>query len=384
MNVSKKNGLYYIIATIGFVVFLFVWQGASKLLRKKPSVMPTMRLSIAIAKPHVATVKRYVEAVGQCTAFNRIDLVPQIEGTLIEVAKPNGGLVQKGTLLFKFDDASFKAYVQQSEAQLAKDKAAYALSLSQLKRSEGLRSGNFVSQQEYDSYKANVEAGEAVLSLDEASCALKRIDLGHCYITAPFTGELSRSLVDAHSFVSKGVKLATLNQLQPIYVDTYLSEKYLVALQNAVKNAPDEVTVEARLIDDASVVQRGQLVMLGNEVEKKSGTFDIRAQFDNSELQFWPGRGIDLKIFYKTLKDVVLVPESAIHQGNRGCFVYVVNANGVAEMQDVVIDQVHAGWVVVLNGLTGNEQVVATGHVLLAPGMPVQVTQTLVPPAELR
>mgnify|MGYP003305526386 CR=1 FL=1 len=116
-----------------------------------------MKLAISVAKPHVASVKSYVESVGQCTAFQQISLVPQVEGTLVKVAYPNGGQVKKGDLLFQIDDDSFKAYLKQSEAQLAMDEARHQLNVLQLKRSEGLRSGNFVSQQEYDTYKANVD-----------------------------------------------------------------------------------------------------------------------------------------------------------------------------------------------------------------------------------
>lgn len=383
MNSQKKSVYYYLIATAGLVVFLALWQGFSKLLHRRTAPNAMLKLSVAVAKPHIATVKSYIEAVGQSTPSNRIEIVSQIEGTLLEVLKPNGGQVKEGDVLFKIDDKSFKAYVQQAEAQLAKDKATYELNLSQLKRSESLRSGNFVSQQEYDSYKANVDAGKAQLSLDEANCALKRIDLSHCYITAPFSGELSKSATDPFTFITKGTPLAVLNQMQPIYVDSYLSETYLSDLLSALRTAPEDIVIEARLIDDATVLQTGKLVFMGNEVDKSTGTFDIRAQFDNTNLEFWPGRGVDLKILYRTLKDVMLVPECAIHQGNKGPFVYAISAQGIAEMRPVKTGQSYYNWIVV-SGLDKNETVVADGHALLAPGMPLQATTTLPVPAELQ
>ena len=78
------------------------------------------------------------------------------------------------------------------------------------------------------------------------------------------------------------------------------------------------------------------------------------------------------------------VPESAIHEGNKGSFVYIVNAQGLSEMRYVEIDQTYDGWIVVLSGLSGDEQVIAEGHALLAPGMPVHVTTTLTAPASLK
>lgn len=383
MNSQKKSGFYYLIATAGLIVFLILWQGLSKMPHRKAVQNPGLKLSVTVAKPHITTVKSYIETVGQCTAYNRIEIVPQIEGTLTSIAKPNGGFVAAGDILFKIDDKSFKAYVQQAEAQLAKDKATYELNLSQLKRSESLRSGNFVSQQEYDTYKANVEAGQAQLMLDEANCTLKRIDLSHCYISAPFAGELSKANADPFTFITKGKPLAVLNQIQPIYVDAYLSEIYLPELLNAQKKTPEDVTVEAKLIDDATVLQKGTLVFIGNEVDKSTGTFDIRAQFENSDHAFWPGRGIDMKILYKTLHDVTLIPESAIHQGNKGPFVYTVSTQGTAEMHPVTTGQSYYGWIVV-NGLDKNETVIVNGHALLAPGVSVQANTTLSIPVELQ
>jgi len=384
MNTPKKQWFYYLAATASFLLLVLAWQFVSKRLHKKTEAVASMKLAISVAKPHVASVKSYVESVGQCTAFQQISLVPQVEGTLVKVAYPNGGQVKKGDLLFQIDDDSFKAYLKQSEAQLAMDEARHQLNVLQLKRSEGLRSGNFVSQQEYDTYKANVDASAGQVEFDKAACALRSIDLGHCTIQAPFAGELGKSSVDPNSFITKGTQLAVLNQLQPIYVDSFLAEKHLVELQKALKEHPDAVTVEARLIDDATVLQTGQLVFVSNEVEKTTGTFDIRAQFENEQLQFWAGRGVDLKIYFKTLQNVLLVPESAIHEGNKGSFVYVVNAQGLSEMRYVETDQTYDGWIVVLSGLSGDEQVIAEGHALLAPGISVQATATLTAPASLK
>ena len=384
MNTTKKQWFYYLAATVSFLLLVLAWQFVSKRLHKKTEAVASMKLAISVAKPHVASVKSYVESVGQCTAFQQISLVPQVEGTLVKVAYPNGGQVKKGDLLFQIDDDSFKAYLKQSEAQLAMDEARHQLNVLQLKRSEGLRSGNFVSQQEYDTYKANVDASAAQIEFDKAACVLRGIDLGHCYIQAPFAGELGKSAVDPNAFITKGTQLAVLNQLQPIYVDSFLAEKHLVELQKALKEHPDAVTVEARLIDDATVLQTGQLVFVSNEVEKGTGTFDVRAQFENEQLQVWAGRGVDLKIYFKTLQNVLLVPESAIHEGNKGSFVYIVNAQGLSEMRYVEIDQTYDGWIVVLSGLSGDEQVIAEGHALLAPGIPVQATTTLTAPASLK
>ena len=378
-NIKKYRTI--IVVSVSALIGLISWKHLNSSFSKKITPEVVMKLSISVATPHKATVKSYIKTVGQCTPFNRVVLVPQVEGTLQTVEMPNGGKVTAGQTLFTLDHRSFEAYVKQSEAQLAMDTARYNLNLSQLNRSKDLRSNNFLSQQEYDSYVANVEVSKAQLLADEAVCTLKKIDLEHCFIKAPFDGILSKSSVDAQSFVTRGTPLAVLNQLQPIFADAYLSEQDLMPLLLAQNDANETIEIEAQLIDDENVVQQGQLVSIGNEVEKTSGTFDLRTMFDNQDLQFWPGRGVDLKIYYKTLKDVILVPDSSIHQGNKGDFVYIINGQGLAEMRYINVGQSYQGWSVVKKGLQGDEQVIAEGHALLAPGVPVQPVNTVVAPA---
>ncbi|HCI56875.1 MAG TPA: hypothetical protein DEW74_01990 [Opitutae bacterium] len=164
--------------------------------------------------------------------------------------------------------------------------------------------------------------------------------------------------------------------MKPIYVDTFVSEKYVSPLLSANR---EEIQVEARLIDDASVVQMGKLVFLANEVDKSTGTFDLRVEFENANFEFWAGRGVDLKIYYQTLPDACLVPEGSIHEGNSGSFVYVVNQKGCAEMCPVTVGQTYSNWIVV-EGVSKDMQVIADDHPLLAPGMPVQIIRSITPP----
>lgn len=337
-------------------------------------------LTVSTVKPHVTSVKRYIDAVGQCTAVNSITVVSKITGTLQTIKASNGGSVKAGDVLFQFNEDTPKAVLQQAEAQLALDKARHDLNVLQLQRSENLRSQNFVSRQEYDTYKANVAVSQAQIDMDNAVIRQRRITLGDYTLSAPFDGEIGKSAIDAGSYIQAGTTLATLNQLQPIYADAFLAERHLRALLQAKR---EDITVEAHLLDDPSVRQTGKLVFIANGVEKTTGTFDIRAEFPNENKQFWPGRGIELKICYQTVSDAMLVPESTVREGTHGSFVYIVNGSGLSEMKSVTTEQTYDGWVVV-QGLNGGEQVVASGHALLAPGMPVKSVGTVEVPPSLR
>ena len=377
----KKSKFFLCILLTTVVFWLFFnrkrfWKPEPK--ASQASQASAMVLTVSTVKPHVTTVKRYIDTVGQCTAADSVVLVSKITGTLQKIKAKNGGSVQSGDVLFQFNEDTPKAVLQQAEAQLALDKAKHDLNVLQLQRSEKLRSQNFVSEQEYDTYKANVAISRAQIDMDNAVINQRRITLSDYTLSAPFAGEIGKSAVDEGSYIQAGTTLATLNQLQPIYADAFLAERHLRALLQAKR---EEITVEAHLLDDPSVQQAGKLVFIANEVEKSTGTFELRAEFPNENKQFWPGRGVELKICYETVQNAMLIPESAVHEGTHGSFVYIVNASGFAEMKSVTTEQTYDGWVV-SHGLNGNEQVIASGHALLAPGMPVKSIGTVeVPPA---
>ncbi len=377
-----KSKKFYLAVFLPLLLGWYWYNHLKKPQKPHASQSSALRLTVSIAKPHQQSVKRYIDTVGQCVAYNQIALVSKATATLVTVKSSNGGSVQKGDVLFQFNESAPKAALQQAEAQFALDQAKHDLNVLQLKRSEGLRAQNFVSQQEYDTYQANVSVSQAQLEMDRALIAQRKIDLDDRTLLAPFAGEISKSEVDEGSYVNQGTTLAVLNQLQPIYVDSFLSERHLQALLKANRN---EIEIEARLIDDPSVVQKGKLVSIGNTVEKSTGTFDIRGEFANEMRQFWPGRSMDLKIYYETIHNALLIPESAIHEGIQGEFVYIVNDQGLAEMKPVTTEQTYNHWIVV-HGLNGNEQVITDGHTLLAPGMPIntQKLNIINPPASLQ
>lgn len=373
---NKKT--FWICTAIGcFGIWLYM--GHHKKAEKQTAGY-SMRLTLRAAQPQIATVKRYLTCVGQCTPYQRVIIIPNISGTLIDVKRPHGGWVKKDEVLFQIKERKFKAALAQSIAQCESDQAKLELNVLKLNRSEELRSEKYLSQQEYDTYKANVAASKAQVAIDQSAIELKKIDLEDCVISAPFDGELSRSYVDAQNFVAQGTQLAILNQMKPIYADTFVSEKYVSPLLSANR---DEIQVEARLIDDASVVQMGKLVFLANEVDKSTGTFDLRIEFENANFEFWAGRGVDLKIYYQTLPDSCLVPEGAVHEGSNGSFVYVINQKGCAEMCPVTVGQTYSNWIVV-EGVDKDMQVIADSHPLLAPGMPVQIASSITPPQSFK
>ena len=383
MNIKSKQWVYYILSVTGIILILLACKMVGGLFQKQAVQSQSLNLPIVAANPYKTSVKRYIEAVGQCTASASVYLVPQVEGEIVKIWYPNGGNIKKDEVLFEIDNRTYAANLEQAKAQLSIDQAQLNLSQSQLRRSEELRTGNFVSQQEYDSYKANVAIYEGHVHLDKANCTLKNIDLEHCTLRAPFDGVLGKSSVDNRSFVSKGTQLALLNQMQPIYVDFSISEKYFQALQSASISHPEDVVVKASLLDAPTVTQEGKLVFIDNTIEKTTGSFNVRAAFANKQCQFWAGQAVDLKVYYESLNDIFLIPEGSIHIGNHGHFIYIVNDNGEAQMVQVQKGQNYNGWVVIYKGLTGNEKVIAESHPLLAPGAHVTIKSTMEQPKQL-
>lgn len=383
----KKQITLYLSATFGLVLVVLVVLMANHAAGRKKSGPPQFPpLSVVAAKVLQTSVPRYIQAVGQCTAFESVEIVPQVDGKITQVYHKNGGWVKKGELLFEIEPEIYQAALKKAEAQLAIDQARLTLHHSQLERSQVLRSGDFVSQQEYDGYKANVEEFKARVALDEANRDIARIDCERCTVRAQFDGKLSVPSKQAGDIIEKSSMgdgsnvLTTLRRLNRLYVDFSLAETYLQTVLEAWQKQ-SIVHAEVRLLDKPDIRALGQLVFVDNTIDKQTGNFQARIELNNEKLLLWPGSSVEIKLYLEQIKRANLVPEGAIQISQQGPYVFLVSKESKAEMRPVVPGQTHQDWVVIERGLEGGEVVVAEGNVMLAPETSVKVKEMIEAPA---
>lgn len=345
------------------------------LTQRPPAGAPRAAAATAGAAVTVTTVPARREdfalelgATGTVSALNRVEIHPQISAAIERVHIREGQTVRAGELLFTLDSRAAEVRVAQAQAQLQRDLATLADAERQLARSRDLLRQDFVSQSAVDTNLSQVEAQQAVVVADRAAIQAARVDLGYARIVAPSAGRVGAIAVYAGSYVTPASPaLVTITQLDPIAVSFPVPQRHIGALLDSLKSGTGRVT--ARL-PGAQAPLTGTLQFVDSAVDANSGTVQVKAQFANPQQQLWPGAYADVKLAVGSLPGAILVPQAAIIQGAKAKSVYVVGADGKAQLREVEVIA-SAGDVAAVSGVQAGERVIVDGKQNLRPGAAV-------------
>jgi multidrug efflux system membrane fusion protein len=335
---------------------------------------------IAAAAKH-SDVPVYLDGVGTTKALNTVTVKPQVDGKLISINFTEGQDVKRGYVLARIDPVTYQAQLDQAIAKKAQDEAQLANARIDLERYGRLTATNSIARQQYDTQKALVAQLEAQIKVDQAAIDNARAVLDYTVITAPIDGRTGIRLVDQGNIVrsSDATGIVVITQLQPISVLFTLPQQQLGDVTRAFGKG--HAPVDAFGADNKTVIDRGVLRVIDNQVDQTTGTIKLKAEFPNSELQLWPGQFVNVRLLIDTLTQVVVVPTAAIQRGPRGTFVFVVQSDNKVAVRPVVVAQQDEIQAVVARGVRADERVVTTGFARLTAGSDVTVTNVeAVPP----
>lgn len=326
-------------------------------------VMPVTREAMPVA----------VDAVGTVQSIASVQIKPRMDSQIMKVNVEEGALVKEGDILFELDARTLKAQLGQIEAQIRKDQAQVVQARRDLQRNEELLSKNAGTQVQRDNASTALKAAEAQLEADEASKASVQTLLTYTEIRAPVSGRIGSIANKAGAVVRTGDNsatstLATINQIDPIYVTFAIPQIILPDLRAAMAKGP--VTVTA-IIDDAKR-QSGEMAFIENTVDPNTGTVTAKARIANANELLWPGQFVKVEIVLGIESDAISVPASAVQLGSQGPFVFVIK-DGVAELRQVVVKRTQDGRAVIGKGVESGEQVVVDGQLRLVQGASVTI-----------
>jgi multidrug efflux system membrane fusion protein len=329
-----------------------------------------------------ADVPVYLDGVGTVRALNTVTVRAQVEGKLIEVAFKEGQDVTRGQVLARIDPTTFQAQLDQAIAKKAQDEATLANAKIDLERYTRLVASNSVARQQLDTQNALVAQLEALVKLDLAAIDNARAVLQYTTITAPLDGRTGIRQVDQGNIVraSDPNGIVVITQLRPISVLFTLPQQQLADVTRAMaKGTP---TVEAFGADNKTVIDKGTLQVVDNQVDQTTGTIKLKAEFPNKDLQLWPGQFVNVRLLVDTLQQVVVAPTAAVQRGPTGIFVFVVQPDRTVAVRPVTVSQQSETQAVVTSGLQSGERVVTTGFARLTAGSDVVVTnaEQVLPP----
>jgi RND family efflux transporter MFP subunit len=326
-------------------------------------------VSVELAKAERKPIPVDVDSIGTVTPISSVALKSRVETTIVSVHFEDGAKVKEGDLLFTLDARQIDAQIEQAEGMLAKDRAQLAGAERDLKRFSDLIGKGATTQVNVDNAKTQADILTGTIQADQSALDNLKVQKSYTLIRAPFAGRISAANVKVGNFVRPAdtAPLATINQMAPVYVSFAIPQRVLGDLRDAM--AAGSTTVIAT-IPNSGRSEDGKVAMVENTVDSTTGMVTVRGIMNNTNETLWPGILVQTKLIVRT-EDGVAVPTVAVQRSQTGNFVFTVK-DGVAHVQPVKIDRTFQGVSVVTSGLSGAEDVVVDGQLLLTEGTRVE------------
>lgn len=364
-------------ATLGVLLGLVACDNAGNNYRPPPPP------PVKVAQPVVRTVTDYLELTGSASAVASVDLMARVPGYLDSVDFKDGTVVDKGQLLFVIEPAPYEANVKLAEATLAQQQAQLVRAREEYNRQRRLVKKSASSQASLEKWLADRNSAAAAVDEARANLETARINLGYTKVTAPFTGRIGRHLVDTANLVGtpSPTKLATLEQIEPIYVYFSVDEPNVLRIHAMIRQRGlgpadvRQVPVFAGLQTETGYPHEGRLDFIDTGLDPSTGTLQVRAVFPNRNHMLLPGVFVRVRVPVGRDEHALLVNSRVLGVDQSGPYLLVVNADDVVEQRTVETGALVDDMRVITDGLAKTDRVVVEGLQRATPGTKVAVTR---------
>lgn len=324
-------------------------------------------VTVVTAKAERRAVPVRLEAIGTVQTLSAVSVRSRVESQIMEVGFKDGDYVKKGDLLFRLDSRQLEAQLRQAEATVARDKASLVLAEADLRRAEELSRREFATDQRLETARAGAATLRASIRGGEAAVDGLKVQLTYYTVSSPVSGRIGVAALKEGNIAKTGDNsgiLATINQIDPIYVSFALPQRHLPDIRSAMASGTPSVLATQQ---GAAAPVEGKIAVIDNTMDATTGTIQMRAIFENASEALWPGALCQVRVTLRVDPNALTVPREAVQNGQTGNFVFVIE-NGVARTKPVVTERTVDGRVVLASGLNGGEDVVVDGALLLTDG----------------
>ena len=322
-----------------------------------------------------------VELPGRTAASETSEVRPQVNGLVRARLFTEGDYVRQGQPLYRIDAAPYEAQVASARAALSRARASIASSAALARRYGELVKINAIARQEYENALTASNQAGADVAAQSAALRSAQIDLARTTITAPISGRIGRSVFTTGALVSaaQAEPLATIQRLDPVYVDIQQSSADLLRLREQIvaggltRGGAGGARVRLRLETGSVYPREGTLRFADVTVDPTTGSQTIRATFANPNGLLLPGMFVRAELVEGVQGRAILVPQRAVTRNERGqATVLVVGRGDTAELRPIQTSRtVGANWLVT-GGVRPGDRVIVEGAMMLRPGMPVR------------
>jgi multidrug efflux system membrane fusion protein len=316
----------------------------------------------------------YQEAIGTVTPVYTTYVTSQVTGVIEAVHYTEGQIVHKGDPLVDIDPRPYEANVTQAQGTLDKDTQVLSQAKMDLERYRTAWAKNAIAKQILDDQEKTVSQDEGTVKADQGQLQFDQVQLTYCHITAPFTGRVGLRLVDPGNLVQANstTPLVVVTEEQPITVIFTVAEVALGTIQAQMRQG-GQLRVDAYDATATTKIATGKLLTVDNQIDTTTGTVKLRAIFDNTNGGLFPNQFVNTRLLVKTLRNMTLIPTSAIQHNGETAFVYLIQ-NGTAQVRNVK-PGVADGTITAVEGINPGDVVANSSFEKLQPNSKVVIAK---------
>lgn len=339
--------------------------------RQPQNQAPHVLVHVVTSAPLAVTT----ELPGRTSAFRIAEVRPQVSGIILHRNFTEGTDIQAGASLYQIDPATYQAAWESAKGDEAKASAAANIAHLTVKRYLPLLGTQYISRQDYDQAVANARQADASVMAAKAEVETARINLAYTKVSSPISGRIGKSNVTEGALVTNGQaqELATVQQLDPIYVDvTQSSNDFMRLKQESLEQGSDTKSVQLVMENGQPYTLKGTLQFSDVTVDESTGSITLRAIFPNPDHALLPGMFVRARIDEGVQPNAILVPQQGVTRTPRGdATVLIVNEKSMAEVRGVTASQAIGDKWLITEGLKPGDKVIVSGLQKVRPGAPV-------------
>jgi membrane fusion protein (multidrug efflux system) len=362
-----------------FMMSLFLWNGCDSghgQQAMQPSAPEVATVTVEAQKLALTT-----ELPGRTSAYLVAELRPQVNGILQQRLFREGSNVEAGQLLYQIDPAPFQAAFDSAKASLRRAESSLPSIRLRAERYRDLVGDSAVSRQEYDDAAAALEQARAEIEYWQAEAERARINLNYTRIVAPISGRIGVSNLTVGALVTayQPTALATIQQLDPIYVDVTQSSADFLRLRRSLEtgrlttDGRNQKKVHLRLEDGTLYPHEGTLQFRDVTVDPTTGSFILRIVVPNPQQLLLPGMYVRAVVEEGVAEQAILAPQQGVSRNIKGePTALVVDDAGKVEQRTLTLDRAVGDQWLVTSGLSAGDRVIVEGMLNVRPGSAVK------------